>query len=251
MGYSEYDVKVLPTVLAAIILVSVILAVALRRRNKRIRAIPTALIAVTMLFIEIVKQRWNFLGDQDPYILPFHYCSIFLLIIPLAELCGQRLSGIFRPIAACMAFSVSAGMYLFPQGILGNACETFGVSFYRTHSFIFHHLLVLYFVLVVAMRLYEPRFRSVFIVGGVGLTYGIIATPIAHALNENYCNLLESAIPPMEELRISYGQVSYTVILVVCLILGTMLGSALYVASSKFFMRFVFTRGKNQKYKGN
>ena len=251
MGYSEYDIKVLPAVLAAIILVSIILAVALRRRSERVRAIPTALIAVALVFLEIVKQRWNILGDQDPYILPLHYCSIFLLIIPLAELCGKRLSRIFRPIAACMAFSVSAGMYIFPGGILGDACETFGVSFYRTHSFIFHHLLVLYFVLVLTMRLFEPRFRSVFIVGGVGLAYGIVVAPIAHAINENYCNLLESTIPPLEALRLNQGQELYTVALVACLITGTMLGSLLYVAISKFFMRFIFKKGKKQKNKVN
>lgn len=233
MGYSEYDKKVLPILFLSIVALAVVLAILFRRKSERIRSIPTAIIAIALLFIEIVKQRWNFLGDFDLYCLPFHYCSLFLLIIPLAELCGVKLSRIFRPIATCMAFTVSASMYVFPNGIIGNACEVFGESFYRTHTLIFHHLIVLYFVLSVLLRLYKPRWHDALGVGIAGALYVVVAIPIAYKFNVNYCNILESIIPVMEKFRIEYGQVAYTVMLSVCLTFGTALASLLYIGSHK------------------
>ena len=233
MGYSEYDKIILPRVLLGIIFVAVILAIILRRRSLLIRGIPCALIAITLIFFEIVKLRWNFLGDYNPRFLPFHYCSMFLLVIPLAELCGPRLSRIFRPIAACIAFSVSVGMYLYPVGMLGAASEMLGIDFYRTHSFIFHHLLVLYFVLVVALQLCNPKFYHVFIVGGIAIFYNMAATYLSYHFDANYGNILESMIPILEEYRLNNGQEKYIIVLTVLLALGTMLGSVIYIGSHK------------------
>ncbi len=233
MYYSEYDKRVLPLVFLAILAVAVMLALLLRRRSERVRSIPTAVIAITLLFLEIVKQRWNYLGEFDLYCLPFHYCSLFLLLIPLAELCGARLSRIFRPISVCMAFIVSGAMYVFPYGIIGNACEVFGQNFYRTHTFIFHHLLVLYFLLTIALRLHEPRWRDALGVGIAGALYVAAAIPLSYELEVNYCNFLESVIPVMEEFRLEHGQTKYTVLLSVCLTFGAPLASLLYVGAYK------------------
>ena len=236
MFYSEYTKRVLPFMFLAIVLLSCILALALRNKSERVRAIPTAIVAIILIFIEIVKQRWAFSSEYDMFYAPIHYCSLFLLFIPLAELFGKRLSHIFRPIAMCMAFVVSAGMYIYPNGILTQP-ELFGTEFYSTHTFIFHHLIVLYFVLVVALRLCRPRVRDAVMVGVIGVVYISIAIPAANAFQTNYCNFLESVIPLMENIRIEKGQDIYIALISIFLTLGTTRASLLLVATYKLFVR--------------
>lgn len=235
MSYSEHDKILLPLTLFGIICVASLLAVILRRKSVRVRSIPCACVAVALLFIEVIKQRWNILGDFNYHFLPFHYCSMFLLFIPLAELCGPSLSRIFRPIASCMAFSVSLGMYIYPKGMLSDSSELLGSDFYCTHSFIFHHLIVLYFVLVLALRLCNPHFRDVLIVGGIGILYNVTATPISYHFNSNYGNILKSMIPILEKYRLDNGQAKYIILLTILLALGTMLASSIYIALQKLF----------------
>lgn len=233
MSYSEYDKIVLPLTLLAIILAVSLVAVVLRNKSESIRSIPTKAVTVFMLFIEIIKQRWNLLGKFDAFYLPFHYCSLFIFVFILAELCGKRLSRIFRPIAICMSFIVSAAMYVYPHGIMGDATESFGKVFKNTHGFIFHHLIVLYMILVIALRLSTPGFKDALHVGILGTVYMSFAIPLSYILNTNYNNILTSVIPLMENIRNNYGQAVYIVLLTLFMTIGTFLGSLIYIAIQK------------------
>lgn len=233
MYYSECDKKVLPIILVAMLLVSVVLGIVLRRKNQRIRAIPTAVIAVAMVFIEIVKQRWNILGELNYFYFPVHYCSLFVIVFPLAELFGERMSRIFRPVAASMAFVVSVGMYVCPQGMLGDATAIFGQEFHETHSLIFHHLLVLYVLFVWSLRLCKPRLRDSWLVGAFGVFYVSVAIPLSYKLQTNYGNFLESRIPLVEKFRLSQGQVKYTILVVFAYTVGIVISSFIYIGISK------------------
>ena len=226
--YSEVDKQVLPPVLLSIVIVVAILAILLRKKSERIRAIPCAIVALLLLFIEVVKQRWHLLGEFDYFYLPFHYCSLFFLVIPLAELFGTRLSSIFRPIAVCMSFMVSVAMYVYPCGIMGDL-ELLGEAFKQTHGFLFHHLILLYFLLAVAMRLCRPRPRDAFLMGGLGVVYVAVALPLAYTWNTNYCNFLESAIPALEALRPEWGQLKYTVFTVLTVTVGGTFSAFVYI----------------------
>ena len=53
--------------------------------------------------------------------------------------------------------------------------------------------------------------------------YAIIAVPCAHLMNVNFCNLLVSNIDFMESLRLSVGQVWYTVVMYLVSIIGGIL----------------------------
>ena len=245
MQYSEYDKRILPPAFIIMVAFVILLAILLRRKSERVRSIPTAIVGVTLIFIEVLKQRWNVLGEFDYYMLPLHYCSLFVIVIPLGEFFGSWGRRIFRPIATYMTFIVSCGIYLFPNAILGSACETVGTEFFGTHSFVFHHLVVLYFLLVVALRLYEPRLNDILYLGMTGTVYLSFALPFAYLFDENYCNLLKSAVPMLEEFRLAEGQVAYTVAIALFLTLGSMIGSLLYFVPHKIVSRFC--RKKNKK----
>ena len=229
MAYSEYDKKVLPLLLLALVLLAVTLGILLRRRSERVRSIPTAIIALAILFNEIIKQRWNLLGEFNAFYLPFHYCSLFLIVIPLAELFGRRMSHVFRPIGASMAFIVTVAMYVSPDGIIGNASETFGTDFYRTSTFVFHHLIVMYLMLVIMLRLCKPRLRDAALVGAVGAVYAWVALKASYHFEANYCNFLTSNVPFMENFRLSYGQTKYTALMCIVLTVGVALGSLVFI----------------------
>ncbi len=246
MQYSEYDKRILPLAFIIMVAFVIIIAILLRHRSERVRSIPTAIVAVMLLLIEVLKQRWNFLGEFDYYFLPFHYCSLFLVVIPLGEFFGSWGRRIFRPIATYMTFIVSCGIYLFPNAILGRACETVGTEFYGTHSFVFHHLVVLYFLLVVALRLYRPRINDILHLGMTGTVYLSFALPLTYVFDKNYCNLLESAVPMLEEFRLAEGQVAYTVAIALFITLGSMIGSLLYFGAHKLII-LCFSRKKHKK----
>ena len=226
--YTASDARVLPAFFALLLFAAIVIALLLRDKPRWMRRIPTVMIALALLFIEGVKQRWNILGGFDPYMLPLHYCSLFAILIPLAELCGGWISRLLRPAVAAMAFVVSVAMYNCPGGILGHACENFGMEFRATHTFLFHHLVVLYLFLVVTMHLCTPRLRDVWAVGAVGLAYAAVAIPLSYALDANYCNYLKSVIPFIEELRLQYGQIAHAVIITLFITVGAMVGALIF-----------------------
>ena len=228
MEWSVYDKQVLPVVFLCILLASLALGLLLRRCSARVRGIPMAVIALALLFIEIVKQRWNLIGEFSYYNLPLHYCSMFIPVFLFAELCGERLSRIFRPIGVYMAFVVTVGMYSMPYGIIGSGSELFGQTFKATHTMLMHHFVVAYLVLSVALRLYRPRLRDSLYVGALGVVYVAFAIPLSYRFDANYCNFLESVIPMMESIRLESGQTVYTVLVCLALTVGMVLGACLY-----------------------
>ena len=236
--WTEGEKQTLPLLFAVMLLFAALLALLLRRCPRWMRGIPTALVALAVLFLEILKQRWNAEIAHDPYRYPFHYCSLFVAMFLFAELLGDRMSRIFRPIATAMAFVVSVAMYACPDGIISGACEYFGKTFQHTHTMLLHHFIVLYFLLSVMLRLYRPRLRDPLLVGAVGVLYVALALPLAYRLDENYCNLLYSVLPPLEAFRLEAGQAAYTIAMAVFMTLGTAFGALLHTILYKIFLRF-------------
>lgn len=237
MGYSEAEKIVMPLALLTLIILSLFFTLLLYRKPTKMRSIPTVIIAVLLIAIELVKQIRNLCGDFNSFQLPFHYCSLFVPIFALAELLGKRLSRIFRPIAVSMSFVVSAGLYIYPTGIIGSACENFGKVFTATHSFIFHHLIVWYLILTILLRLAILTYKDALNVGILGAVYMAAAIPLSYALNTNYNNILESVIPLLEDFRLNFGQAPYIFLLFLAMTLGMSLATLLYIGIQNAFFR--------------
>ena len=63
----------------------------------------------------------------------------------------------------------------------------------------------------------------------IGLTcYLIVAVPTAHLLEVNFCNILTSNIPLMENIRVQFGQVIYTIVLYLVGIIGSIFACFIY-----------------------
>ena len=78
-----------------------------------------------------------------------------------------------------------------------------------------------------------------------GTVYLSFALPFTYLFDENYCNLLKSTVPMLEEFRLAEGQIAYTVAIALFLTLGSMIGSLLYFVPHKIISRFC--RKKNAK----
>ncbi len=240
--YSSADAVMIPLMLSIMLVSSALLFLLLRHREGWVRSLPTAAIALLVLLLEIEKQRRNLLGIYatdgfDYYALPFHYCSLFSFFFPLAELCGRRLRRIFLPIAVSASLTVTVGLLLSPQIILGNASATFLEHFRPFHGFLFHMLVVFYLFLTVALHRYRPARRDLLFTATAVLVYIAVALPHAYLLNENYCNFLWSEIPFVEAARTAVGQVPYHIGLCAVLIGVTVLSGWLYAAAYRLVVK--------------
>ena len=246
--YSEGDIVAIPAALAVMVAVTLLLTLLLRKRTGWVRALPTATVALLLLLLEVEKQRRNLLGQFYPYgydrfAFPLHYCSLFAFLFPLAELCGSRLRRVFLPVAVAASLTVSLGLLVAPQGILGPASSGLLEGFHHFHAFTYHMLVILYLLLTAALGRYRPARGDLARTAAVVLGYIAVALPHALLLDVNYCNFLTSVIPPVEELRLAVGQVAYIVGECLLLVGGTVFAGWLYATG----YRLVTSRRKGEK----
>ncbi|MBO7292391.1 MAG: hypothetical protein J6V07_00475 [Clostridia bacterium] len=246
--YSETDAVVIPLALAVMLVIALSLALLLRRREGWVRAIPTAIVALLVVLLEVEKQRQNLLGQfyeggYSRYGMPLHYCSLFSLFFPLAELGGRRLRRVFQPVAVATSLTVSVAILVAPQGILGGTTATYLDDFHSFHGVTYHMLVILYLLLTVALGRYRPSRGDRALVAAAIAGYVALAIPHAYGLGVNYCNYLFSVIPPVEELRLAVGQVPYAIGQSIVLIGGTTFASWLYATG----FRLVTKKGKREK----
>lgn len=220
--YSKYDLIYLPIAFVVMLIITTASYFLLRRRGENIKRIPFIIIAALMLSLEVYKQIENFkLESLNLYWLPLHYCSLFFLFIPLAEFTRGRFREYFKAVSFSAALTVSIFFYIAPQCILGRSTELMIGEFYHFHSFLFHNLIILYVMLSIALGSYRYRrgdFLRVFL---LFFGYCIIAIPMSHILNTNYCNFLFTIIKPLEYVRVNCGQFIYSLIFLFGIPLGT------------------------------
>jgi hypothetical protein len=211
------------------ILISVIAAKTLGKCEKRLSYIPLQVITVTLLVLEVMKQiNAARDGSYDLYALPFHYCSLFLYLLPFHSFYHGKHSH-FTDAAAfgCLA-SLTLDMLLMPSVIYSaDNVKNFFTSFGDFHTVAFHNLVVLYFMLTIALRLYEINVRHDMKVMSIFLAvYVVIASILSYSLKVNFHNLYECNIGFIEKVRLEmidaigvFGTIIYVVVLFILTIL--------------------------------
>ena len=209
--------------LSIFLVVSIVAAKYYGKFEKSVRYIPLQAIAIVLLCLEAMKQ-YNAArnGSYDLYALPFHYCSLFLYLLPLHAFYRGKFSHITDTAAfACLA-SLMLDMFLMPQNIYSDGTITgYLDSFSNFHTVTFHNLVMLYFMLTIALRLYDfntkrdMKIMTIFFAG-----YVIIASIMSYSLKTNFHNLYQCNIPFVEEIRQSiiqatgiFGIILYLVIM--------------------------------------
>ena len=215
--------------------ISILAAKTLGKCRTQIKYIPLQIIAVILLVLEVMKQiNAAKSGTYDLYALPFHYCSLFLYILPLHAFYHGKYSHITDTAAfACLA-SLFFDMLIMPANIYsdGNIKNCFRVFesldyFSDFHTVIFHNLVLLYFMLTVALRLYKIDTKHDMKIMTVFLAiYVIIAAILSYTLKVNFHNLYQCNIGFIENVRLAvvdaigvFGTILYVVLLFILTIL--------------------------------
>lgn len=224
----EHAATLLPAV-AVMVVVSLLLRKWLKDKPLETRMLPIKIIAVVLLLLEIGKQAVSFSRGYDLYHLPFHFCSLFLFMMPaMAFYRGKHQEKVFS-IAISLCASCALLMMIYPSLIYsdGNIREFFR-EYLSFHTVLFHNLVVFAFVLILALDLPMATGKgsgkaiSLFM-----LVFSIVAAVMSQLLKTNYTNMYQCNVPVFEEIRLSlqgvlgYGltQCLYVLILTVLHIL--------------------------------
>ena len=197
--------QILPT-LAVFTVIAIIAARTLGKCSERVRYLPLQIITVILLLLEVGKQIVSFSGGTyNLYTLPFHYCSLFLYLLPFHSFYRGR----FRAITDAASFgclaSLMLDMLLMPAVIYsdGNIKNYFG-SYMDFHTVTFHNLVMLYFILTVALRLYEINVkRDMKVMASFLAVYVVVAAILSYSLKVNFHNLYECNIGFIENVRVA------------------------------------------------
>ena len=223
----EHVITILP---AFVIFIGIAILVGwlLRDKSEKIRRIPLQVIAVILIGLEIAKQIEAGIGGYDLYALPFHYCSLFLYLLPLHAFIGGR----FRKYVNAATLGCLASLFFFmlvmPAIVYSeyNIIDFFG-SFGSFHTVTFHNLVILYFVLTLSLKLYEFNIKRDLSVMAIFLAiYVVIATVLSHTLKTNFHNLYKCNLAPVEDIRLMmvdklgwFGQAIYVAVLFILTII--------------------------------
>jgi len=226
LQWSASQLIVLPITLLIILLITLTCYLFLNKTNHK--NAPLKIIAITVVILEIIKQVKNISIGFDPYDLPFHYCSLFVFLFPLAQFGNEKTKKIINPVTFACALTVTIGIYLTPSSIISSSCDNIFANFYLFHTFTFHHLVILYTIISITLYTYVPKKNDYLLAGGAIAIYGIIGITFSYLLNSNYCNFLRSCLSFLEEWRLKVGQVPYVLVIYFAIIGGTIFSSFMY-----------------------
>lgn len=216
----------LPASILLMIAISLLLRHFLRGKPFEIRMLPVKVIAVILLLLEAGKQGISLSRGYDLYHLPFHFCSLFLFMMPaMAFYRGKHQEKVFA-ITTTLCGSVFLLMLIYPALIYsdGNIREFF-TEYLSFHTVLFHNLVMLAFLLILALGLQKPMGKGERkAVCLFTLVFCIIAALMAQLLKTNFTNMYSCNVPFFEDLRISmqavlgYGLVQCIYVLIVTIL---------------------------------
>lgn len=176
----------------------------LNKKSEKIKMIPFKTIAILLTIMEIIKQIVSIKNGYSLYHLPFHFCSLFIFLLPLhAFYKGKYKEKIDLCMLTCGA-SLLLVMLILPSIIYGEtAIKNFTSDYIDCHSVIFHSLVCFYYMLMISVGKYNFNTKKDIKTLIIFFTiYFFIAAPLAQILETNFHNLYECAIPPINDFRI-------------------------------------------------
>lgn len=198
----QHAVTLLPS-LAVMLLLAVGLKLWLGKKSFRVRMIPIQIIAVLLVLLEIGKQGLSLKQGYDLYCLPFHFCSLFIFMLPLMAFYRGKYQQQVFAVTAALCASVFALMLIYPNLIYGAwNIEAYFKGYFDFHTVTFHNLVMLAFLLIVALRVHTPapkgEIRAVmwFVAG-----FCTVSASMAHLLKTNFANYYTCNIPVLETVR--------------------------------------------------
>ena len=200
----EHAATLLPSV-AVMLILSLLLGKWLKGKPFETRMLPIKVVAVILLLLEVGKQVVSLCRGYDLYHLPFHFCSLFLFMMPaMAFYRGKHREKVFS-ITTSLCAACSLLMIVYPALIYsdGNIREFFR-EYLSFHTVLFHNLVVFAFLLILTLDVQPPAGKgSVKAISLFMLVFSVVAAIMSQLLKTNYTNMYTCNIPFFEELRLS------------------------------------------------
>ena len=202
----EHKATLIPAVVV-MVLVAIGLRFLLGKREHKIRMIPFQVLACILFLIEIGKQVYSFMRGYDLYHLPFHFCSLFIFMLPImAFYKGKHKQSVYG-ITAALCGSVFLLMLIYPDLIYSAwNIKNFFKEYLSFHTVAFHNIVMMEFLLILALKLHEPgketKAVALFTVG-----FCVVSASMSYLLKTNFASFYECNIPPLEVVRQKLCQV--------------------------------------------
>lgn len=200
----EHAITVLPG-LAVMFMLAAVLRKFLKDKPYKVRMIPISVIAVILVLLEIGKQGTSLSRGYDLYCLPFHFCSLFIFMLPLMAFWRGKGAKTVTAITTTLCMSVFLLMLIYPNLIYGSwNVQGYFDDYMNFHTVTFHLLVMTAAVLIHALELYTPMGRQetkanlFFVVG-----FCVVSASMAHILKTNYANYYTCNIPVLEQVRLA------------------------------------------------
>ena len=198
----EHLVTLLPAVI-------VMLAVAflLRRwigdKGEKIRMIPFQILTVVLMAIEVGKQVYSLCRGYDLYFLPFHFCSLFIFMLPIMAFYRGKYVQQVRAITTAISAATTLLTLIYPCLIYGAGdVSAYFTNYISFHTVTFHNIVIFVCILILALELHTPIVRGEykpiiwFVIG-----FCVVSASMSHMLKVNYNNFYQCNIPPLEAVR--------------------------------------------------
>jgi len=200
----QHAVTLIPSV-AVMIVLTLLLRRWLGDKTHRIRMIPIQIIAVVLLVLEAGKQGYSLYHGYDLYCLPFHFCSLFIFMLPAMAFYRGKYAQQVYAVTAALCASVFALMLIYPNLIYGSwNVDNYFKGYMDFHTVTFHNLVMLAFLLIPALRLHEPQPKGeVKAVLWFTVGFCVVSASMAHLLKTNYANYYTCNIPVLETVRLT------------------------------------------------
>ena len=205
--WSSAHFKTLPLTILVMVIVAIILRKFLINKPLKIRAIPFFAVSIILFVLEIFKQVLSGIdGQYDLYHIPLHYCSILIFIPLLAGISmvfGKKKDTKIVGIATATVTATAVLTIIYPCLIYGAwNIENYFKGFFDFHTVTFHNLVIFACILMLALNLHKPNFKSVkwllllFMVG-----FCVLSSSMAQILKTNFANFYVCNIAPLESVR--------------------------------------------------
>ena len=112
--WSSAHVKTLIPTTLIMLLIAVILRLTIGKKDMRIRMIPFQILSGLLFLIEIGKQVYSYTHGYDLYHLPFHFCSLFIFMLPLMAFYRGKHEGAVRAITVAITTSMFLLLMIYP-----------------------------------------------------------------------------------------------------------------------------------------
>ena len=203
--WSVTHAKTLIPALAVMVLLGIVLRRYLLHKEEKWRILPLQIIGLLLVLLEIGKQALSLYRGYDLYHLPFHFCSLFIFMVPLMAFYKGHYRQQIRGITAAICASLFLMMIIYPCLIYSEwDVKNYFTDYFSFHTVTFHNPVMLAFVLIPALDIHTPGSKGAIkaLLWFVGC-FCLVSITMAYLLKTNFAGFYTCNVPFFEGVRLA------------------------------------------------